>query len=61
MSCIPEYTFAVNINSVDMILSDEHTNYEWLDYDNAKEKLRYDSNKVALWEVDNKINMGLLT
>ncbi|NLJ95761.1 MAG: NUDIX pyrophosphatase [Clostridiales bacterium] len=58
---IPEYTFAVNINSVDMILSDEHTNYEWLDYDNAKEKLRYDSNKVALWEVDNKINMGLLT
>ena len=57
---IPEYTFAVNINTLDMILSDEHTKYEWLDYENANEKLRYDSNKVALWEVDNKIKMGLL-
>lgn len=57
---IPEYTFAVNMKTDDIILSDEHTNYEWLDYETAKRKLKYDSNKVALWELDNKIKMGLL-
>jgi len=58
---IPEYAFAVNVRTDEMKLSDEHTNYEWLDYEKAKQKLRYDSNKVALWEVDNKIKMGLLS
>ena len=29
-------------------------------YEAAKEKLKYDSNKVALWELDNKIKRGLL-
>lgn len=43
-----------------MKLSNEHTYYEWMDYETAKQKLRYDSNKVALWEVDNKIKRGLL-
>ena len=57
---IPEYTFAVNVKSDTMKLSNEHTDYEWMDYQTAKQKLRYDSNKVALWEVDNKIKMGLL-
>ncbi len=57
---IPEYTFAVNIINIELKLSDEHTDYEWLDYETAKQRLRYDSNKVALWELDNKIKMGLL-
>ncbi len=57
---IPEYTFAVNISNIELKLSDEHTDYEWLDYETAKQRLRYDSNKVALWELDNKIKMGLL-
>ncbi|EHI99482.1 NUDIX hydrolase [Clostridium sp. DL-VIII] len=57
---IPEYTFAVNVETDEMILSNEHTDCQWMDYKTAKEKLRYDSNKVALWEVDNKIKMRLL-
>lgn len=57
---IPEYTFVVNVEKDEMILSDEHTGYQWMDYETAKQKLKYDSNKVALWEVDNKIKMGLL-
>lgn len=57
---IPEHTFAVNISNIELKLSDEHTDYEWLDYETAKQRLRYDSNKVALWELDNKIKMGLL-
>lgn len=57
---IPEYAFAVNVNAEEMELSNEHTEFEWLDYEAAKEKLKYDSNKVALWELDNKIKRGLL-
>lgn len=57
---IPEYTFAVNVKSDAIKISNEHTNYEWVDYDTANQKLRYDSNKVALWEADNKLKRGLL-
>ncbi len=57
---IPEYTFAVNIEKTIVNISPEHTKYEWMDYETAKRVLRYDSNKVALWELDNKIKKGLL-
>jgi dATP pyrophosphohydrolase len=43
-----------------MSLSHEHTKYEWLDYERAREVLRYDSNKVALWELDRRIRKSLL-
>lgn len=33
---------------------------EWVDYDTAKQRLKYDSNKVALWELDNKIKLGMI-
>lgn len=36
-------------------ISHEHGCFEWVDYPTAKERLKYDSNKVALWELDNKI------
>lgn len=42
------YTFAVNVRGDAMKLYNEHTDYEWMDYKTAKQKLRYDSNKVAL-------------
>ncbi|MCE5234633.1 MAG: NUDIX pyrophosphatase [Eubacteriales bacterium] len=58
---IPEYSFAVNAGNVELKLSKEHTAYEWVDYATAKQRLRFDSNKVALWELDNKIKMGSLT
>ena len=32
----------------------------WMDYDTAKQRLQYDSNKVALWELDNKIRLGMI-
>ena len=57
---IPEYAFAVQVSHQDLLLSDEHTTYTWLDYETASECLKYDSNKVALWELDNKIRLGLL-
>ncbi len=57
---IPEYSFAVFVANAELKLSEEHAAYEWVDYATAKQRLKYDSNKVALWELDNKIKMGYL-
>lgn len=57
---IPEYSFAIELSSRDLMISSEHRSYEWVDYKTANEKLRYDSNKVALWELDNRIKLGLI-
>ncbi len=57
---IPEYAFAVELVNGDIHISREHTVFEWVDYSTAMERLRYDSNKVALWELDNKLKLGLI-
>lgn len=57
---IPEYCFAVELRDKNIKISGEHTSYEWVDYDTAKQRLKYDSNKVALWELDNKIKLGMI-
>ena len=57
---IPEYSFAVMIDNTILNLSHEHTEYDWVDYEIAIKRLRYDSNKTALWELDNKIKLGIL-
>ncbi len=51
---IPEYSFAFECNS-DPILSNEHTKYKWLTYDEARKLLKWDSNKVAMYEIDSII------
>lgn len=55
---IPEYCFAAELTDKNIQLSDEHTQFDWVDYDTAMQRLQYDSNKVALWELDNKIKLG---
>lgn len=57
---IPEYSFAVMLNGKDLKISHEHTEYEWVAYEVADERLKYDSNKTALWELDRRIKLGLL-
>lgn len=57
---IPEYAFAVEVSDTRLRISNEHTEYRWVDYKTACELLKYDSNKVALWELDNKIKLGIL-
>ena len=52
---IPEYTFAVKIKDCDIKLSNEHKEYKWVEYDEAMEKLKYDSNKTALWELNERL------
>lgn len=57
---IPEYTFAVSIANTSLQLSQEHTEYIWLPYLEAQKILQYDSNKTALWELNQRIELGLL-
>ena len=58
---IPEYCFAVEISDAKIKISNEHTSFEWVDYQTAIQRLKYDSNKVALWELENKIKMGIIS
>ena len=58
---IPEYCFAVELPHKSIRISDEHTRFAWVDYATAMERLQYDSNKVALWELDNKIKLEVLS
>lgn len=55
-----EYSFAVNINDKKIKISEEHSEYKWCSYDEAKSLLKYDSNKSALWELNEKIKREVI-
>lgn len=55
-----EFSFAVNIINRKIVLSDEHDECKWVTYEEARQLLKYDSNKSALWELNEKINRGLI-
>lgn len=50
-----EYGFSVNISNQEIRLSNEHKEYRWVNYNQAQELLEYDSNKSALWELNEKL------
>lgn len=54
---VPEYAFAVEIKNDDIVLSSEHKEYRWVEYDEAMRLLKYDSNKTALWELNERLKM----
>ncbi|WP_346920193.1 NUDIX hydrolase [Clostridium sp. UBA7339] len=56
---IPEYCFAVNINNNHIELSLEHTEYFWGTYQEVFKKLYWESNKVALFELNSRIETKL--
>ena len=55
---IPEYSFAFECE-LEPLLSNEHTEYKWLTYDEARKLLKWDSNKVAMYEIDSIIKGNL--
>ena len=57
---IPEYCFAAEITNETINISHEHTGFEWVGYQTALQRLKFDSNKTALWELDQKIRLGIL-
>ena len=52
---IPEYAFGFEC-SADIILSSEHTDFEWLDYREAMSRLTWDSNRTALYELNCRLH-----
>ena len=48
---IPEYAFGANAEGQEIVISDEHLEFRWADYDEAHTLLKFDSNKNALWEL----------
>ncbi len=51
---IPEYAFAVETYGLEVI-SFEHSEFRWVDVATAHALLKYDSNKVALWELCQRV------
>lgn len=56
---VPEHTFAVDIDGYEIKLSSEHKEVIWVKYDEAKDNLKFDSNKTALWELNEKLKRRL--
>lgn len=52
---IKEYSFAVKLKKDIIKISDEHSEFKWVEYDEAIELLKYDSNKTALTELRARI------
>ena len=52
---IPSYCFGVQVEMDQIRLSEEHLEYKWVKYEEALHMLHYETNKVALWELDRKL------
>lgn len=52
---IPEHCFAVDAGDSTIILSGEHTECRWLGYKQAFSLLKWDSNRTALWELNERL------
>ena len=52
---IPEYTFGVCVTTPDFTLSAEHREARWVSFEQAVELLKYESNKTALWELNQRV------
>lgn len=52
---VPEHSFATDLTDVEIKISREHTDIQWLDYQAAHEVLRFDSNRTALSELHERL------
>lgn len=52
---IIEHCFGIEVVTDLLHLSDEHSEYQWLDFTGAHALLRYDSNRTALWELNRRL------
>jgi len=52
---IPQYCFGVLRKKKRIMVSPEHTDYKWLKYEEAHRLMKYEDNKIALWELDKRL------
>ncbi|HGF5102117.1 TPA: NUDIX pyrophosphatase [Vibrio parahaemolyticus] len=55
---VPEYSFSVRVPAEPQ-LSNEHTKFLWRSFQEASELLKYDSNRIALWELNQRLKSSL--
>jgi len=54
---VPEHCFAVEVGDRELLLSGEHTEARWLSYEQAASLLKWDSNRNALWELNERLRL----
>ena len=52
---VKEHCFGVCADNVDIVLSEEHTMMKWVPYEEAFNLFKWDSNRNALWELNERI------
>jgi 8-oxo-dGTP pyrophosphatase MutT (NUDIX family) len=52
---IPQHCFAIDAGRTDVSLSHEHTESRWVPYEKARSLLKWDSNRNALWELNERL------
>lgn len=53
---LDEYVFASRVDDRDLVrISEEHTTFEWLDVEEAKKRVAYENNRIAIDSLSNKI------
>ncbi len=52
---VPEHYFAIDVGNDEPILSAEHTESKWVNYNVACRMLQWDSNRNGLWELRQRL------
>jgi len=55
---VPEHVFAVEVGERELVLSPEHRELRWCRLPEAMALLRFDSNRNALWELNERLFPG---
>ena len=52
---IPQHCFAIDAGTNTISLSHEHTEFRWVPFEEARALLKWDSNRNALWELNERL------
>jgi dATP pyrophosphohydrolase len=52
---VKEFAFAVRVVGAEIELSGEHTESQWVSFDEAMKMVKWDSNRTALWEISDRL------
>jgi dATP pyrophosphohydrolase len=52
---VKESAYGVRVKDKNIIISEEHISFGWFTYEASIELLKWDSNKVALWELNQRL------
>ena len=52
---VPNYCFAVDSSNIEVVLSYEHTEHKWVNYEEGNNLLHWDNDKTALWELNERL------